>query len=67
MAAARPRAGCDLCADAGPLHLRGRCHPTAPLRAVLTGDVIELRCYVPACDRVVARFRLAEQLPAETP
>lgn len=53
-------AKCDLCDDANEagLFLRGRCHPTAPLRVVLDGDVLTLRCYVPDCDRFVASFEV---------
>lgn len=52
--------GCDLCGDnSGELFLRARCHPTAPLRAVKEGDVLTLRCYIPDCNRVVVRLKLA--------
>jgi hypothetical protein len=46
--------GCDLCGD-WPVQLRGRCHPSAPLRASMErpGEVI-LRCYIPSCNRIVA-------------
>lgn len=56
-------AGCDLCSNTGPLHLRGRCHPTAPLRAEMDGAMLTLWCYVPECNRVVAKFAVAD-LPA---
>lgn len=56
---------CDLCGDAGPLVLGGRCHPSAPLRVVLDGDVLTLRCYVPSCDREVAVFRVVPRSPAQ--
>lgn len=50
--------GCDLCSDF-PVHLHGRCHPSAPLRAMLTDEhTMELRCYVPACNRLVATFKV---------
>lgn len=50
---------CDLCGDVdGRLFLQARCHPSAPLRAVKDGAVLILRCYVPECDREVARFDL---------
>jgi hypothetical protein len=53
-------AGCSLCGDTdGRLFLHARCHPSAPLRAVKDGDVLILRCYLPDCDREVARLRLA--------
>lgn len=48
---------CEFCGDTGPLVLVGRCHPTAPLRAVLDNGILTLRCYLPECDRVVARFQ----------
>ena len=53
--------GCDLCGDF-PVILSARCHMTAPLRAImLDEDTIELRCYLPECDRLVATFKLAKQ------
>lgn len=55
-----PAPGCDLCGSTGPLHLSGRCHPTAPLRAELAGGVLTLRCYVPECGREVGRFAVGE-------
>ena len=55
----KPVAVCELCGDAdGQLFLAARCHPTAPLRAVLEGDVLTLRCYLPECDREVVRLRV---------
>lgn len=49
--------GCDLCGDNdGPLHLHARCHFTAPLQATLENGVLTIRCYIPTCARVVARF-----------
>lgn len=53
------KAGCEFCGDTGPLVLVGRCHPTAPLRAVIEDGELTLRCYIPECDRVVAQFKLA--------
>lgn len=47
---------CDLCGDTGELHLRGKCHPTAPLRAELEDGVLSLYCYIPECNRLVAQF-----------
>lgn len=58
-----PPASCDLCGDAGTLHLHAICHMSAPLRAEIAGDVLTLRCYVPECDRVVARMVVAMMLP----
>jgi hypothetical protein len=50
--------GCDLCGDF-PAQLRARCHPTAPLRVEMTSATdIALYCYLPECDREVARFAL---------
>lgn len=52
--------GCNLCGDnSQPLHLHAICHMTAPLRAELEDGVLTLYCYIPECNRVVARFRLA--------
>ncbi len=50
---------CDLCnQQSSVLHVRGRCHITAPLRAELDCQqgILTLYCYVPECNRVVARF-----------
>jgi hypothetical protein len=55
----KPELACDLCGDTGPLRVGSRCHPTAPLRAVLDGHQLTLRCYIPTCDRLVATFLLA--------
>ena len=55
--------GCDLCGDF-PAQLRAGCHPTAPLRMELaTPTLLIVRCYVPTCNREVAKFALlsAEQ------
>jgi len=53
--------GCDLCGDF-PVRLVGRCHPTAPLRAELTEDnTLVLYCYLPECNREVARLRVAKE------
>jgi rRNA maturation protein Nop10 len=51
--------GCDLCGD-WPVVFSSACHPTAPLRVEMTqaGELI-LYCYLPKCNRVVARLRLA--------
>lgn len=51
-------AQCDLCGDQGPLFLHAKCHLTAPLEALLEGDLLILRCYLPDCGREVARFRV---------
>lgn len=47
---------CDLCDDVGKLHLRGKCHPTAPLRAEFDKGILSLYCYVPECNRLVAKL-----------
>jgi hypothetical protein len=48
--------GCELCGDF-PVTLRGRCHPSAPLRVSMEADgTLILRCYVPTCNREVVRF-----------
>lgn len=55
---------CDLCGDnSAPRALHARCHFTAPLRAILADGWIELRCYVPSCDRLVARFKVSAVEP----
>lgn len=55
--------GCDLCGDF-PVQLRARCHPTAPLRLeAVSATEIVVFCYVPTCNREVARLRL-EKPPA---
>jgi hypothetical protein len=53
---------CDLCGDQGPLFLHARCHLTAPLQVSLEDDVLIIRCYVPECNREVARFKVQRQL-----
>lgn len=51
--------GCDLCGDF-PAQLTSRCHPSAPLRVeVLSEHEVALYCYVPECNRLVARLKLA--------
>ncbi len=51
--------GCELCGD-WPVFLHARCHPTAPLRAELTPErELVLYCYLPDCNREVARLQLA--------
>jgi hypothetical protein len=54
--------GCDLCGDF-PVELRAKCHPTAPLRVELTeqGELI-LYCYLPDCNRIVTRLKVAAGL-----
>lgn len=47
--------GCDLCGDF-PATLLPKCHPTAPLRVVMTEDQLIFYCYLPECNREVARF-----------
>ena len=49
---------CEFCNNTGPLVLLPRCHLSAPLRVVLDAGVLTLRCYLPGCDRVVARFKV---------
>ena len=43
------------------LFLHSRCHPTAPLRAEKSGNLLTLRCYLPECGRVVARLQLQDE------
>lgn len=55
--------GCDLCEDNNtPLYLHSRCHMTAPLQASMEHGVLTLRCYVPECGRIVARFKVTDVL-----
>ena len=54
--------GCELCGDVSTtLFLHSRCHPTAPLRAEKSGNLLTLRCYLPECGRVVARLQLQDE------
>lgn len=55
---------CELCGDQGPLLLQSRCHMTAPLRVTLEGDEMIMNCYLPDCNREVARFKIQRQLPS---
>ena len=57
--------GCDLCGDF-PIDLRARCHPTAPLRLSMPSEsVLEVFCYIPDCNRLVARFGLSDDGAAQ--
>ncbi len=50
--------GCDLCGDF-PAFMLPACHPTAPLRMTMMDDrTVEVRCYDPACNKLVARLHL---------
>lgn len=52
--------GCELCGDF-PVYLSGRCHPTAPVRMVMVDEnTVEVRCYLPDCDRFICTLKLAE-------
>jgi hypothetical protein len=52
--------GCDLCADF-PMSLSSQCHPSAPLRILaVEAHTLEIRCYVPTCDRKVATLHVAD-------
>lgn len=56
--------GCDLCGDF-PAELRARCHPTAPLRIeVVDNETVVCYCYLPDCNREVARLKISEIIPA---
>lgn len=57
--------GCGLCNDQGPLVLRAKCHLTAPLAVERNGDELIIRCYVPECNREVARFKIDVPMTAE--
>lgn len=50
---------CGMCSGfSAHLHIHGRCHPSAPLRAEIgPGNELTLFCYLPDCNRVVARFQ----------
>lgn len=61
-----PNTGCDLCGDF-PAELRAKCHPTAPLRLSMPEPgVLAIYCYLPDCNREVARMALAAEAPPET-
>jgi hypothetical protein len=51
-----------MCGDnEAPLYLHAKCHMTAPLQAILHGDgTLELRCYVPNCQRTVVKYKITE-------
>ena len=57
-----PSRGCDLCGDF-PVHLRARCHPAAPLRVEIphAGEIV-FYCYLPDCNREVARMLIADDV-----
>ena len=57
---------CDLCDDGkdGPLFLKSRCHSSAPLQARKEGLMLILSCYVPECQKEVARLPLAADVEA---
>jgi hypothetical protein len=58
-----PGDGCQFCGGF-PTSLHQRCHPSAPLRAVVTAPgVLELRCYVPECDRLVITLAIETSKP----
>lgn len=60
MSGDKTQEGCELCGD-WPVHLHPKCHPTAPLRLEMgEAGTLVAYCYVPACNREVARFRLAQ-------
>lgn len=53
-------AGCELCGDL-PVIVTARCHPTAPVRIVmLDSTTMEIYCYIPDCNRLVARVQVAD-------
>ncbi len=55
---------CDFCKDfTAVAHIHARCHSAAPLRAELSNGVLTLFCYLPDCNRRVARFELAGIAP----
>lgn len=56
---------CDLCDDAGPLYLHARCHLTAPLKAAMEDGVLTLSCYIPECSRIVAKFKILQEVTNE--
>ena len=50
---------CEMCGDNDqPIFLHARCHLTAPLKASIENGILNLRCYVPDCLRVVAKFKI---------
>lgn len=57
---------CELCGDTGTLVLGTRCHPSAPLRVeLLESCVAVFYCYIPECNREVARFKAEEFVAGE--
>lgn len=51
-------AGCELCNDF-PALLLPKCHPTAPLRIELVDPTtLVIYCYLPNCNREVAKLKL---------
>jgi hypothetical protein len=54
---------CDGCGDEGSLYLHSRCHIQSPTWAVLSGDVLTIKCA--ECEAVVVRFRIVGEEPVD--
>lgn len=58
-----PGQPCEFCGDVGAeTFLHARCHISAPLQASIIGDELILRCYLPECNREVARLKIKERI-----
>lgn len=56
---------CEFCGDVPhEIFLHAKCHLTAPLQVSIVDGWILIRCYLPECLRLVAKFKLAEEVPA---
>lgn len=56
-----PEVSCDLCGGTERVVLNSACHFMAPLKAEVEGDTLILRCYIPDCQREVARFKIVRE------
>ena len=54
---------CGECGDEVSLYLHGRCHPSSPTWAVLSGDVLTIECA--QCKKVVVRLKIAPVLAGD--
>lgn len=56
--------GCDLCQDEDgkpqAIFIHGRCHMSAPSWVSIEDGHLVVRCYVPDCQREIARFEIVE-------
>ena len=47
---------CMCCGSDGALNIVGRCHPRSGTKAVLTGNILTLKCV--ECDGLITRFEV---------